>query len=471
MMSTPVGERRWLAFAQGYGLLAAAIMGYLLTRIPMQVSDCFSNLVTLAAPFKEMLSIDTLTEPGFFRPALYLEFKLVYELSQGHYNVVFRLVHAVQVAVLAWLFVRLLQPRTAVAAMVIPLGFAVMFGVHPFMGTVLEAFPINSFLTIVIACAAAANLSFASPRRSVDTAAVLLLAASILTIESGALVWVIFLTGYALGLRGVSGRGLALASATAAAYVVARFGVIGTGLPTLLMRESGFGFRRRDGAELQAMFGDSPLPFYVYNIVSSLIGTLVGEPRNGRFELIAGIVQGPVSIPLALGAAVSTLSTACVIAFMWSRRHAWTSWRLEREDCLAAMFWVVWLANSAICFAYTKDVIMSPAGFFYAAAVTVSAAWLAERASRGATIRIAGLLFLLSVGWAIRSVGLHAMLVDNALDVRTQWVYVDNWIARTRFPNPPRVEALKQKLQDEAVFDYAGPPGLRDEWTRWFEMK
>jgi hypothetical protein len=168
---------------------------------------------------------------------------------------------------------------------------------------------------------------------------------------------------------------------------------------------------------------------------------------------------------------VSTLSTACVVAFTWSRRAAWRTWQLEREDRLVALFWVVWLANGAICFAYTKDVVMSPAGFFYAAAMTVATAWLVRRASVRSTVGIAGLLFLLSAGWTIRSVGLHAALADTALEVREQWAYVDDWIAQRRFPMPPRSQALKQQLQDEALFDYPVRSGLRDEWTRWFEMK
>ena len=82
-----------------------------------------------------------------------------------------------------------------------------------------------------------------------------------------------------------------------------------------------------------------------------------------------------------------------------------------------------------------------------------------------------GILLLLSAGWTIRSVGLHAALADTALEVREQWAYVDDWIAQHHFPMPPNVQALKRQLQDEAVFAYPAPSGLRDEWTRWFEMK
>jgi hypothetical protein len=464
------GERRWLALSHVYGLGAALVLGYLLVRIPIQVSDSFSDLANLGLPFKRAL-IDAVTQPGYLRVGRFLEFKLVYELAQGHYNTAFRLVHAAHVVVLAWLFVRLLQPRTAATALVVPLGFAVLFGVHTFMWTVREAFPLNHFLTILVACAAAANLSFAAPSRAVNVTAVLLAAGSILTIESGALVLVILVAGYALGLRGVSPKALAAASALVAAYIVVRFGILGTGLPTLGLREAGFGFTRLSGEELQAAFGDSPLPFYVYNVATSLIGTLVAEPRDGTFELIDSIRQGQASVPLALAAVVSTLSTACVVAFMWSRRTAWRTWRLEREDRIVGLFWAVWLANSAICYAYTKDVVMSPAGLFYAAAVATAATWLVQRASGRATLPVAGLVLVLSAGWTIRSVGLHAALVDTALDVREEWVYIDDWIAQHEFPTPPRVQALKRQMQDEAVFDYPARSGLRDEWTRWFEMK
>jgi hypothetical protein len=463
-------ERRWLALSHLYGFAAALVIGYLLVRIPIQVSDSFSELVNLGISFKEAL-IAALTEPGYLRVGRYLEFKFVYELSQGHYNTAFRLVHAAHVVVLAWLFVRLLQPRTAAAVVAVPVGVAVLFGAHTFMWTVREAYPLNHFLTILVACAAAANLSFAAPRRAVDSAAVLLLAASVLTLESGMLVWVIFVSGYILGLRGVSKQALAAATAIALAYVAFRFLVLGNGLPTLAQREAGFGFTRLDGAALQATFGQWPLPFYVYNVVVSWIGPLVGEPRDGTFELIDSIRRGQSSLPLALGAIVSTLSTACVVAFTWSRRDVWRAWQLEREDRIVALFWAVWLANGVISFAYTKDVIMSPAGFFYAAAVTVATTWLVGRASVRATIGTVGLLFLLSAGWSIRFVGLNAALADTALEVREQWAYVDDWIAQRRFPMPPNVQALKHRMQQEALFAYPVRSGLRDEWTRWFEMK
>lgn len=470
MTGAVAAERRWLALSQAYGLAVALVLGYLLVRIPIQVSDCFSELVNLTGPFKQAV-ISALTEPGYLRVGRYVEFKLVYELAQGHYNTAFRLVHAAHVVVLAWLFVRLLQPRTAAAVLAVPVGFAVLFGGHTFMWTVREAYPLNHFLTILVACAAAANLSWAAPRRAVDAAAVLLLAASVVTLESGMLVWVILVAGYVLGLRGVSTRALGAATAIALVYVAVRFLVLGNGLPTLAQREAGFGFTRLDGAALQATFGQSPLPFYAYNVAVSLLGTLVAEPRDGTFELIDSLRLGRISLPLALGAVVSTLSTACVAAFMWSRRAAWQTWQLEREDHLVALFWIVWLANGVICFAYTKDVVMSPAGLFYAAAVTVATTWLVRRASVRATVGSVGILLLLSAGWTIRSVGLHAALADTALEVREQWAYVDDWIAQHHFPMPPNVQALKRQLQDEAVFAYPAPSGLRDEWTRWFEMK
>src|SRR4029078_12665763 len=80
--------RRWLALSHVYGLSSALIVGYLLVGIPMQVYDCLSDLVSLAAPFKQAL-IDALTLPGYLRVWRYLEFKLVYELAQGHYNTAF----------------------------------------------------------------------------------------------------------------------------------------------------------------------------------------------------------------------------------------------------------------------------------------------------------------------------------------------------------------------------------------------
>ena len=48
-------------------------------------------------------------------------------------------------------------------------------------------------------------------------------------------------------------------------------------------RASGFGFRVLDPPELADRFGGNPLPFYAYNIASSVLSVLLSEPRGGVY--------------------------------------------------------------------------------------------------------------------------------------------------------------------------------------------
>ena len=85
---------------------------------------------------------------------------------------------------------------------------------------------------------------------------------------------------------------------------------------------------------------------------------------------------------------VATISVdgGCSAVFVWRRRDAWLARRFERDDQLVALFVMILAANAVISYPYTKDVIMSPAGAFFAvagfAAVRNVLTWLPGRACR-----------------------------------------------------------------------------------------
>ena len=465
-------DRRWLRLSYAYGVLVAVALGYFLMRIPIQVSDTFGDVVSLSQPMSDLVK-SQLSGSSFLRPGRYVEAKLVYELANGQYYYAFRLVHVAHVVLLVILIVRLLRPTTAAAALLIPLTLAVLIGNHTFAWTLREAFPINHYLTVVVACAAAANLAFASHRWWIDALAVVLFVAASLTIESGLLVWVVFVAAYAVGLRGVSARGVLAVTACLAAYFVLRFAILDVGPPTLLDREAGIGFQRYGGEQLQAMFGGHVLPFYAYNVVASIAGLLTAEPRNGIFSMTQELLQSTVSPTSIVAAVSSTIATMLVLRFVWLRRRQWLARRFDRADQLMVMFWLVFLANAAMGYAYTKDVIMAPAGVFFAVAVFVACGDLVQRLSTQgrASLAILAVLTVLSTLWSIRAVGIHAALIRTSHDVHEQWAYVDDWLAQLNFPMSPHVLALKQHLQDDAVVRHPASPLLRERWTRLFEVE
>ena len=129
-----------------------------LLAIPIQVSDSFGNMLKLSTPWPAF-AIQEFTQPSYLRPFLWMQLKAVHDLSGGHYYAWFRGFHVVQVVVLAGLYLHLVRPRSWRDAAAVPLGLAVLVGHHAFTGTVTEAFPINTFLTVVICCFAAAALA------------------------------------------------------------------------------------------------------------------------------------------------------------------------------------------------------------------------------------------------------------------------------------------------------------------------
>ena len=473
MRAEAAADRRWAAAAHGYGLIVAAVIGYFLLRIPVQVTDSFTSILALQAPFATLIR-DQFYQVGYLRPALWAEMKLVHDLSGGEYFYWFRMTQAVQVVVLLTLFVHVLRPRSFQDAVAVPVALAVLVGSHAFAWTVREAYPVNTFLTILLCCAAAVALSSAAPRWWTTPAAVALFAVAALTVESGLLVWVILVAGYLLGWRGVSRAGVVGLCIALAAYFVLRFLVFANGLPGLSERDSGFGFTRHTPTELQAMFGGNPLPFYAYNVVASVLTILAGEPRDGVFELARSVTEGQTSPSLLIGLVASLLATAVVIRYAWVRRAAWMARTFSHADRLVILFVVVLAANAAISFGYTKDIIMSPAGLLQAAAVFVGVRDLVSRtaASPVRRIGVAALLLMLSTTWAIRAVGLHAALDSTAGSVREQWAFVDEWLTgRGSTGLSPTTEALKRHLQDDANLRHPARPQLREELTRLFEVE
>ena len=465
-------DRRWTAAAYGYGFLVAAMAGYFLLRIPIQVTDSFTSMLALQTSFAKLMR-DQFYQVGYLRPGLWAEMKLVHDLSGGDYFYWFRMTQAVQVAVLLALFIYVLRPRGLRDAVAVPVALAVLVGSHTFAWTVREAYPVNTFLTILLCCAAAAALSSSAPRWWTTPAAIALLVVSALTVESGLLVWVILVAGYLLGWRGISRSGVIGLCCVLAGYFISRFLVFGNGLPGLSERDSGFGFERHTPDQLQAMFGGNRLPFYAYNVVASLLSVLVGEPRDGVFELVKSIVEGRTNPALLVGCVASVMATAVIVRYAWVRRDAWMAQAFSHGDRLVILFAIVLAANAAISFGYTKDIIMSPAGLLQAAAVFAAVQDLVGRSPAPWFRRmgVAAALLVLSTTWGIRAVGLHAALDRTAVSVREQWAFVDEWLARNGSGGSPTAQALKRQLQDDANLRHPARPQVREELVPLFEVE
>jgi hypothetical protein len=454
-----------LAVAYGVGALVVAGLALALLAIPIQVSDSFGNLLKLSTPWPAF-AIQEFTQPSYLRPFLWLQLKAVHDLSGGHYYAWFRGFHVVQVAVLAVLYLHLVRPRSWRDAAAVPLGLAVLVGHHAFTGTVTEAFPINTFLTVVICCFAAAALSLGRECWWNSLLAVALFVYAALSVESGLLVFVVFAVAAMTGARGVPKPGLIALAVALAGYFALRFAVLDVGTPSLSERSSGFGFSVLEPAELARRFTDRRLAFYAYNIVASGLSVLFGEPRGGVFRLTDGLRLGAPYPAILATAMATTAATALVAVFAWRRLPAWRGRLFTHEDRLVLLFLAVLPANAALSFPYTKDVIMSPAAAFMALAVFVAARELLvpPGSDRRSALALAGCV-VLSVAWSVRLLSMHVEMRVAQHKVREDWAYVDDWIVQQRLNvGPPAGLALKEALRTDALL--VRRPAGELEWAR-----
>ncbi len=462
--------RRWITpVAYVYAVLVAAAAAYFLFGLPIQLSDSFGNLLAIQSDSVWEVFKRQLSQSAYLRPLLHVQLKIVYELAAGNYFGWFRGLQALQVLAAALLTVRLLRPRRASDLMVVPCCLAMVLGLHTFAGAIREAFPINTFLTLVLCCLAAANLAQTRGGWLVEATAGMLLAFSLLTLETGVLVWVIFVAAYLAGYKGVSRRGLLVTTAVLAAYFVLRVTFLHVGAPAFDERSSGFGFAVLEPSELVARFSGNPLPLYLYNYASAVLTVLFAEPRGGVWQFVSGISQGSLQTWSVVNVLTSTLTTAALGWYVAGRARDWLRGSIADDDRPVLLFLAILPANALLCVVYVKDVVMSPAGVFYALAAAVALRECVQRATRMMPARTSiwtvAMLAVISAGWGWRLLGIHYSLRAAAADVRAEWAFEDEWEAasHTRI-NTPEGVSLKQTLLDDALWRRPAPPRLGLRW-------
>lgn len=462
---------RWAAY--GVGLLVALGLAHFLLGLPIQVSDSFGNMQRLSSSWAELMR-DQFSQRAFLRPFLWAELKVVYDLSGGNYTPWFRGTHAVQVLALAMMFVALLRPRTWRDVACVPLGFMVLLGIHTFTGTVREAFPVNTFMTLLLLCFAAALIAFARYRWWNDVLVAALFVVAALTVETGLLVWVICVGAALLGARGVSRPGLAVLTVLLGAYFYARFALLDVGAPDLLERASGFGFRILEPAELVDRFGSNPLPFYLYNVVSSMLSVLLSEPSSGVYGTTAAVMRGEVA-PMTIVRVVASIGAVGLLgAFAWARRREWLSRRFDHDDRLVLLFGMVLVANAVMSYPYQKDTNMTPAGAFLAPAVFAAVRHfylrMPARMPAFASAALVVVFAVVSSAWSLRVLDMHGQLRQAAVTERLDWAYIDFDIADGTVHVPDEAaKRLKETLRDDALIARPAPPPLGRPFTQLFD--
>ena len=458
-----LADRRPQLFAYGTVAAVAALFAIALLRIPIQLSDSFTEfLVMQGRSLMDVIRPEIAGGP-YFRPLRRGLIKLLFDLSGGNFYAWFRGFHALEVLVLLILLVRMMRPRTVGTAALVPLALAMVGGSHLFLDVFREAFPINHFLTILICAVAAVNLVQSRGGWWADTAAVLLLVFAMGTIESGLLVWVVFVAAYATGYRGVSHRALIALTLVFASYFVLRFVLLDGTMPGVGERDTGFLLADKTGGEMQRLFGSSPWMLYAYNFMSAVSCVLFAEPRSGTFVLTRSVLLDEVRPWQVLTVATSTLTTVVIAWHVVTRIRTWRPFEFDEDDRLVALFLVLLPANAMFDIVYEKDVVLSVAGIFYVAAAAVAIKHLLVVAASPSAARRAlacTVMVVVACGWSLRAIGTQYRLREVASIDRNDWAHYDQWERqqRTVVVETPGAKQVWQRLYDDAIWRRPAPP-------------
>ena len=479
-MSPRPGDSAAVAWSRGayaYSIVFALGIAYFLVRMPYQISDDLEHVLIAQASSAWDLLVTRYTTSESMRPLMWLTQNAAFELAPGgHYFATFKAIHVAELLVVVVLFVRLLRIRGAADAAALPLTLAALVGMHTFNVTVREGYPINHFMTVLACCLLVVTLAESSHRWWRDVAAVLTCAYALLTIETGVITWVCLVTVYLAGWRGVSRKAIAAVTLLIVGYLVVRFTVLDVGTRTVGATSSGYGFSVRNTGELVAMFGEYPVVFYAYNVICAAMTVLFSEPRAGVFQFTHFLVQGNVPAWSLVNVVVSVLGTTLIAIAIARRIGGWLHWTFDRDDVVLLLFVAVLAANSAISYPYLKEVVMSPAGMFYAAALFIAVRDLLRRAQQrpsSSAVWLAIPLLVLSAGWTLRAVTLAESLRASAFVNRNDWAQAEQREDEVRpqwRQRHPDAEQLVRDLSRQVVTMTVPQPYTVPRWTRtWID--
>ena len=451
------GSGRARACLYVLAMVFALSISYDLLRMPFQPHDSLEELLaaqrspSIAASF-----VGSTKTVAYLRPARVAQIKGLFDLAQGRYFRTYRGFQAILIVVAFLLFTSALRVQSWRDVVAGAFALTVFMGLHTFFKLVVETYPVNHFLEMVVFCLLVLNLAQSRGGWWVDAGAAVTFAVASLTLESGVLVWVTAAAAWMVGLRGISGRGIVAMTLLFAGYGYLRFGYLHVGVPTMLERSSGFLLERLDPQELQRRFAQHPGLLYAYNVLCALLSVLFSEPQDGTFSTVRAWLDSR-AVPwmyLALGTSVPTTGLIAWAAVNRWRRRARGG--LEQGEQLFLIVAAVLVSNACLSFAYVKDDIVSVAGVFYALAAFAAMRDTLEALSRAGrrpmAIAVAVLVFAVSSGWAIRSFGVQYRLRAHDFRQRNEWAATpEQWKRDGLWPDNTAGQALIQQLRREAM--------------------
>jgi hypothetical protein len=419
---------RTAAWLLAFALAVALAHG--VYQIPIQVSDSLEVIVEAEAAPSTTDLLRKYGAAGTLRPMRYLQARVLVAAARrgtASFHAWFRGIHALLTVALILLFAAAARVRSwsDVAA----LGFAltVLTGLHTFRPMLRESFPVNHFLEVAAIVLLVVVISQRRPRLVSDICLIVLLALSLLLVESAVLVWVTIAACALLRMPGIRLRTAIAATAVLIIYAGARqYFEIGT--PGVGSHGSGYGAVFYEPDELIDRFGSQPLPFFAYNFAAGVLSVLFSEPQSGVYSTLVAIDRGEISPVLPIGVASSGIVTALLF---WRGRQIWKrragAW--SEDDRLLLLSAVVMVVSGVLCLAYVKDDILSVAGVLYALSAFIATRSLFDEIPRARRAHlmaaIAVIAFLVAAPlWGFRAIGTHFDLRRTAFMARNDWTSV-----------------------------------------------
>ena len=455
----PATAAGWTWMAWSAALLMALIVSLTVLRNPVQVTDSLVPILKVQDASTWEVFMAKIDSVGFFRPLYWVQIKLLLEASGGRYALAYKSFHVLCVALLFVLFVCAARVRSKDDAIAFTFALVVLTGMHSFLGMVWEGYPVNHYLEIAVFSLAALVLCQSRGGVVADIAAALLFVIASLTLDSGLLVWVVFVAARLVGLRGVSWRGVAMTTALLAVYMALRFVVFDIGSPGVGERAVGFGFSRIEPAEIERRFVATGhlYYFYLYNVVSAFASVFLSEPISGRWMLTQQVIDSGVDRMVATSIISALVATGLLVRFAIARRRDWAARQFDHGDQLVLVCVAVALGNATMCFSYVKDEVMSTAGVFYALAVFAAmrgalTQWTAVQGRAVVATALTIVLFAGSAAWTIRTTGSQYQMLRIGTVDRYEWAHVDEWLVQQhQTPTSAHGAQLVHDLRDQAM--------------------
>ena len=438
--------------------------------MPVQRSDSLELILDAQrSPSAADTFVAMLSAPGYMRPMFRAENKLLFDIAGlSSLQWAYRGFHAALLSIGLLFFVRAARVTTERDFSAFAMAMAVLVGLHTFRGAVGEAYPVNHYLNVAVVCLFTLVVAQSKGGVWIDLAAAAGLVYAIFILETGVLVWVIAVTAWVIGWRGISPRGLGVMSAALLGYLYLRFVHYPVGMPGLTERSTGYLFSVLDPPELTRRFGDRPEWFYAYNVAASALSVLFSEPRAGRFVAVHAWLHDAL-VPRMVIALASSVVTTSVIAYAALQR--WRTRTFDDNTRYIVMFAAVLAANATLSFAYAKDEIMLPAGIFYALAAYAGSRVVFESmaAPRSAVVAgaVAALLVVTSTGWTVRAAGVAYFQRSQAFKHRGDWGELAGERHRAGQPGPSSdADLLINQLRDDALAAAVPNPRFEPRWLR-----